>query len=294
MDYILQNDKLQAKIVSKGAELKSLVHKRSGREVMWQADPKYWGRTAPVLFPQVGKVIDDTYTYEGAKFHLPQHGFARDQEFTPVSQTETELWLKLQDNDATKEAYPFAFKLELGYRLEDSELRAFWRVTNLDEKEMYFSIGGHPAFCCPIQGEESFEGYYLNFHTDKKELTNLKFGTGYVSNETEQISLEEDGTLRMTQELFAHDALVIEHHQTQAVSLMTPEKRAYLTVRFDAPLFGIWSPPGKNAPFVCIEPWYGRADKEGFTGSLQEREWEQSLKAGEIFEVSYSIQPEDA
>ena len=140
MDFFLQNDFLKAKVVSKGAELKSLVHKENGREVMWNADPKYWGRTAPVLFPQVGKVVNDTYTYEGKLYHLPQHGFARDKEFTLVSQSETELWLELQSDEATKEVYPFDFKLELGYYLEKDTLRASWRVTNIDKKDIYFSV----------------------------------------------------------------------------------------------------------------------------------------------------------
>ena len=97
------------------------------------------------------------------------------------------------------------------------------------------------------------------------------------------------GELAVTEDLFDQDALVIEGNQAHEVSLSYGQEKPYLTVRFNAPLFGIWSPPKKNAPFICIEPWYGRCDKADFTGELDKREWGNTLDAGECFEASYEV-----
>ncbi len=291
MRYTIENEHLKCEIDLHGAEVKSLIRKSDGREMMWCGDPAYWGRTSPVLFPFVGAVKDKTYRYEGKSYTIGQHGFARDKDFTLESQTNTEIWFRLMESEDTLAVYPFRFVLRIGYRLEKSTLRVMWEVANPMEKELWFSIGAHPAFAIP-----SLQGHTLRLYDPAgiplKEYENRVFGKdGCVSNQFEVITVE-DGYLPLTESLFDGDALVMEERQLGRVDLLDENRNTLVSLSFDAPVVGIWSPPHKNAPFVCIEPWYGRCDAEDFDGELQDRDYEQKLAAGESFRSEYVISAE--
>jgi len=144
-NYILENELLKVTIRSQGAELISIIKKETGVEYLWCADGKYWEWTSPILFPLVGGLRDKKYTYEGKTYPMMQHGFARDNEHTVTEQSETQIWFAFSDNEETQKIYPFAFKLEIGYVLEGNDIQVKWRVTNTDNKTLYFSIGAHPA-----------------------------------------------------------------------------------------------------------------------------------------------------
>ena len=287
--YTIRNQELVIKVHSFGAELKSLKARSTGREYLWQADPAYWKRTSPVLFPLVGNYINKEMHYRGKSYTMSQHGFARDREFTCIRQEEKEIWFRLEADEETKKSYPFAFVLEIGYELTESRtVKVTWKVTNQDDKEMYFSIGGHPAFYCPLNPGEKQTDYSI-YLEGAKEITSRRIGEGGLATDTLVTYPLEESCLPIDAHLFDYDALVVENHQTQKVSLLDPGKHPYVTVSFDAPLFGLWSPPKKNAPFVCIEPWHGRCDHEKFEGALEEREWGNRLSPGEVFEAFYTI-----
>ncbi len=288
MIYQIENDALVMQVESHGAELRTLTDKVTKREYMWCADKAYWGRTSPVLFPVVGAYRNKQCRYQGKTYELPQHGFARDMEFTLIEQTKDTLWFTLSDNEKTLENYPFAFCLEIGYRLLERAVKVMWRVKNPANTPLYFSIGGHPAFCAEKRSEEKIT-CYLQLE-GVEVLKARKLADGLASHVVEEIPLSEGGILPVTEEVFADDALVIENNQTGKVSLLDENKKPYLSVKFDAPLFGLWTPPGKNAPFVCIEPWYGRCDAVDFAGTIEEREWGNTLAAGEEFETSYTLE----
>lgn len=163
-----------------------------------------------------------------------------------------------------------------------------WKVENTDKKTMYFSIGGHPAFNCPIREGEMQTDYRLVYDAEGPLVCSTLDEKGNVAQETKELLLE-NGEMQITEHLFDHDALIIEHHQAHKVGLKDPKGKVYLEVEFDAPLFGVWSPVGKHAPFVCIEPWYGRSDRTEFGQKLEEREWGNVLQPGELFEKSYRI-----
>lgn len=285
--YQLGNGQISIQADSMGAELKSLKKTGTDTEYMWEGNPQYWKRTSPVLFPLVGSLCGGSYLLDGKRYPMGQHGFARDMEFDLISQEKEEIWFCLESNSDTLEKYPFAFRLEIGYMLRGNTVTVMWKVKNPSDKDMYFSIGGHPAFCCPLAQGERQEDYRIWFDAQGKVVSGV-IENGLMGEE-EEVHLLEDGCLRVTEHLFDKDALVIENHQAQKVALVRPDGSHYLTVSFDAPLFGIWSPPGKKAPFVCIEPWYGRCDAQGFSGTWQERQWGQCLAPGKCFEASYGI-----
>lgn len=300
MRYILENEVLKVEIDSLGAEIKSVKRKSDGQEYMWQADAKYWGRTSPVLFPFVGAPKNKEYRYEEKTYSMGQHGFARDMEFTCASvdgrrkdandtRGESSIWFMLVSDETTYENYPFAFRLHIGYELRINEIKVSWRVENTDNKVMYFSIGAHPAFRCPIHGEADKTGYGLRFGGLTDEIH-------HHGNTPEGMAVMEDKVLKLTEgrvtftpDFFDECTYMIEGNQTRRVELLDSDGKEYVTVDFDAPLFGIWSPEGKNAPFVCIEPWYGRCDAVDFTGSIAERAYENALASGGAFETMYSM-----
>ena len=286
--YSLKNAQITISVDSFGAELKSLKKTAADTEYMWDARPEYWKRTSPVLFPIVGSLKNGRYQYDGKEYPMSQHGFARDMEFELRQQTQEELKFVLRATEETKEKYPFDFELEIGYRLDENNLIVSWKVTNRDSREMYFSIGGHPAFLCPIDDSGTQTDYKLSFDTNDKITAAIIGNGGTLSARTKKYALK-DGMMDITADLFDEDALIIEHNQAHKVSLCDPQGQPYLTVSFDAPLFGLWSPAKKNAPFICIEPWYGRCDRETFDGDLSEREYGNRLAPSEEFCTEYTI-----
>ena len=292
-DVILKNENLKIEVNLHGAELKSLYNMDTDTEYLWCADPAYWNRTSPVLFPFVGGVKNGVYRHNGEEYRIGQHGFARDREFALVSRTEDTVWFSLEDDESSRMIYPFAFRLEIGYQLLKDGVKVMWRVKNPAETDMYFSIGAHPAFNCPLRKGEKQTDYSIRLQggdgNDVEAFVNTIFGQGgTVTAEHETVELNH-GLLSITEHTFDNDAKVIENAQVQRVALIDESGEEILAVEFDAPLVGIWSPPKKNALFVCIEPWYGRCDSEVFAGELKDREWEQVLKPGEDFAAEYKI-----
>ena len=290
MEYHLKKEKLEATILSKGAELVSL--KKDGTEYMWCGDPAYWNRTAPILFPFVGSLNGKQYRYGGKTYHIGQHGFARDMEFDLVSESDTKLVMEVRETAETMEIYPFHFLLELSFELGEDGLTVGWKVKNTDEKTMYFSIGGHPAFNCPMGGRGSQSDYALRFQKEGRplqEIVSEMIGEGgLVTGERTTFGLEE-GYLPVTPNLFDADTIVLEDGQTDEISLCDPEGKEYVCVKFPMPIVGIWTPIEKNAPFLCIEPWCGRCDDMGYEGDLSDRRWGNELKPGQVLETAYMI-----
>lgn len=286
--YELKNEALTLKIDSMGAEMKSLKDNQTGIEYLWDANPEFWKRTSPVLFPLVGNYRDKESIYGGRTYSMSQHGFARDMEFVLAEQAEDEIWFALHETPETKKMYPFDFQLSIGYQLEGRNVKVMWKVKNTNDTAMYFSIGGHPAFVCPVQGNGKQTDYKIRFDEDGSIVTSLINESGLMTDDKEEHQLKNK-EMEITEHLFDKDALVIENDQVHTVSLVNPDGKAYVTVRFDAPLFGIWAPKGGKAPFICIEPWYGRCDRADFNKKLEEREWGNKLEPGNIFEKSYTI-----
>lgn len=284
--YYLENDKLKLSVESHGAQLCSISS--NTREYLWNGDPVYWGWHSPILFPFVGRLKNSEYLYRGKKYPMKQHGFARDMDFALEYKAEMEIWFRLTWTKETLKIYPFKFVLHIGYRLEDNKVSVVWKVENQGSETMYFAIGGHPGFYCPINTQDKQEDYYLEFDRTSIEYCHID-AEGLLQKDRYQLPLT-DCRYQLTEDTFKKDALVIETNQTNKISLCTPDQKPYVTVTFDSPSVGIYSPDKIKAPFVCIEPWYGRCDNVDFEGELKDREHEQKLKAGEEFCVFYQME----
>ena len=285
---ILENEKLLVEIAEDGAELTRIYHKERGAELLWNADAKYWKRHAPVLFPVVGKVYGGVTRFGGKEYAFSQHGFARDMKFETVKHTQTEAVLVLKASDATKEKYPFDFVLEIGYTLNGGSIRVSWKVTNAGEGQMPFTIGAHPAFALDeCRGRK--EDFCLEF-PGKQQLNYILLdpasGCG-IPEEVYELPLS-DGYLPLSEELFAKDALVVDGGQIEEAWLCNAKHERVMGLKSPGfPNYGIWSNSG--APFVCLEPWAGRADDVGYCGEMADKPGATVLGANEVFEKAYDI-----
>ncbi len=289
-DLLLANDHCRAAFAAGGAELTSLA--AAGLEYVWAADPAVWGRHAPVLFPIVGRLPDDTYLHRGRPYRLGQHGFARDAEFAVLRHTADELAFRLTDSAATRTAYPFAFELTITYTLRGTALAVRWEVRNPADapEDLLFSIGAHPAFRCPLRpaAGERFEDYYFEFDHPVTLDRHLLRG-GLRTGETAPV-LHQQTTLPLTYELFADDALVFEHYDFTRLALRAHDSPHFVRLRFDGfPYLGLWT-KGPGAAFVCIEPWHGIASPVGPPQELREKEGILTLGPGRAFAAAYTIE----
>lgn len=285
----LKNEMLTIQVSEHGAELQSI--RKDDYEYLWQGNPEYWGRRSPVLFPIVGSVWEKCFRVDGKVYEMGQHGFARDMDFELVSAGDTEVWYRLKSSEKTLAAYPWPFVLEIGYRLEGNSVKVLWKVTNPGETEMYFQIGAHPAFNYPGYDPDAVDRGVVAFdRNDNLQRSGFK-GKGCVDPQARfPIHLSDDGMLRLKRDTFDDiDTLMLENDQVHKVVFLKNDSSPYLTVTFDAPVVAIWSPPKRNAPFFCIEPWYGRCDRADFTGEFKDRDWVNALAPGATFAASYTI-----
>jgi galactose mutarotase-like enzyme len=292
MTYSLENDQCRVAVNAYGAELSSFVRKDlDNLEYIWQAEPAVWARHAPVLFPIVGRLPQDTYLLEGEEYSLPQHGFARDQEFTLASQTDEELKFMLSASEATRTKYPFDFQLMISYRLRGTTLTVGWQVHNpATDRELLFGIGAHPAFRCPLLPDEQFEDYYFHFDHPVTFERHLLSG-GLLSGQTEPV-LDNQTELPLTYELFADDALVLKKFDFTHITVRSRRSERAVRLRFDGfPYLGLWT-KGPGAPFVCVEPWQGIASSVGEPQELADKEGMLNLPPGQTFATTYSISVE--
>ena len=286
---ILSNGELRVEVSAHGAELQSI--RKGETEYLWQGDPAFWGRRSPVLFPIVGSVWESRYRVAGAEYQMGQHGFARDMDFTLVNASETEARYRLESSVQTKERYPYDFCLEIAYRLRGRCLDVIWEVTNPSAEDIYFQIGAHPAFYYPdYDPQTSGRGHFTFDRSEGLECIRIK-EKGCVDAETKWPLELCEGVLKLEKGTFdAIDTIMLQDSQVGRVNMFREDGSPWLSLSFDAPVVGIWSPPGKVAPFICIEPWYGRCDRAGFEGDYREKDWMNRLASGEKFESVYTIE----
>lgn len=288
MVSVLENEFIKVGVASHGAELQTIFHKQYNIEYLWQGEAAIWPRKAPVLFPIVGRVKDDQYTYNQDSYSLLQHGFARDQTFSLVSSTSSSCTYRLHHTTETLNVFPFEFELDIIYSIDAATLKVAYRIYNpSDKNELYFSIGAHPGFRCPLVDGEQFEDYYLEFEKAEK-LNRILLDGGLRGDETEVVPLTNN-MLPLTVDLFGpKDAIVVSGLNSERISLKSIKSKHGLHFNYkNYPWFGIWSKPG---PFVCLEPWMGVADDIHSTGDFTKKESIQKLTPQSEVQYSYSME----
>ncbi len=281
---------LTATFKSLGAELVSL--KKGNVEYLWQGNPEFWDGQSPLLFPNTGRYWDNRYFFNGQTYEQKAHGFARTMEFDIVEHTSDKVVFALHSDSNTEAVYPFRFFLFVTYQISEQGLAVDWMVRNQGDDDMHFQIGAHPAFNIPDYNPNDEVHGYLTV-SPQCELQYLEpIEKGCVDpSKLLPFKLDEHNSLPLTARTFDCDTYVIESAQLQSCSLLTVDRKPWVTVEFQMPVLALWAPTvaRPDCPFVCIEPWCGSCDTIGYSGDLSERRHEQHLAPGEHFLTRYSI-----
>jgi galactose mutarotase-like enzyme len=278
----ITNSYLTAEINHSGAELSSLKSNSDDKEYLWEGLPEFWGKHSPILFPIVGTLKNNTYTYNSVQYCLPRHGFARDGVFELLDKNENSATFSMQSSEETLKVYPFNFELQISYILDGKSLNIHYKVNNKGESEMPFSIGAHPAFSLP----GNFENYSIQFEKEEPLQYNL-LENDLISNTTKILATIDD-VVPLDYQMFENDALVFKSLQSNYLTILEATNPILRVHYDDFPHLGIWTK--KNAPFLCIEPWFGYSDSVESSGKLMEKEGIQNLEAHETFNSKFSIE----
>lgn len=289
MNQKIKNDIAEVEISSLGAEVLSFKTLSYDCEYIWNGDKNYWPSHSPILFPIVCAVNEGKIKVDGKEYVIGNHGFAKKSEFTLLKESENSLTYQLSFDEETLKMYPYKFELNITYTLVESTLSVKCIVRNIDHQKIYFQIGTHPGFNCPISDNDNFEDYYLEFEC-KENLDRLFMnGSNVVINDKSETILKDQSVLPLTHQLFHNGALVFRNITSEKISLKSSKSDKMVILSYDnLPYLGLWQ--AKDAPFVCIEPWYGIADTEGFNGEFKEREMVIELDKDKAFECNYTIE----
>ena len=287
--HIIENESLRIIVADHGAELVSVWDKDSGSERIWTADPAVWNRHAPILFPFVGKVADGKYRVNGKEYRMKtQHGFARDLDFSCADETACSVTHVLEASDHTREIYPFDFRLTVRHSLCENQvrkLRVDWAVENTGNERMYYSIGGHPGFLIPenvrkedclicFPGRESLRYFGVN-------------ASGFALPENRHDLICRDGKVCYQEDI--PDTWIFDNQEIRTVGIALPDGTPFITMDCGQfPMLAVWANP--KGSFICLEPWFGRTDDEGFQGSLQQKTGMEILEIRQKKEISYTIE----
>lgn len=273
-----------------GAELKSYQNV-SGKEFVWDSNPDFWPRSSPLLFPSIGNLRNNKTFINGTEYEIPKHGFIRDMDMEYEMETDNRISFFCQYNEDTLKCYPFRFHFRQTYELEGPLLRITYLITNADDKEMYYHLGAHPGFMCPLEEGENFSDYLLKFPYKETcdspvyDLQNMQFDPVNTIR-----YLENDDTLKLDYSLFQIDALVFPHMKSRSVMLLNPSTGKGIQVDYpDFSTIAFWTPAHVQAPFLCIEPWNGAAIFADEDDNFINKRDIQTLKAGESKSYELSI-----
>ena len=287
MLHTIKSETLRADINPIGAELSSLYSQKTGKEYLWQGDPTWWAGRAPVLFPILCAMKDDTYIYNGKTYNMPKHGFVRQAAFNTTGAEGAKIVFEYTDNEETRGLYPFAFLFQVIFELSGNTLITTYRTENHNNCPMYFSFGSHEAYRCPREEGESFSDYYLEFDKDGTYISEKANDAGLLSGETFTV-IENGRIIPLTPELFACDTLVFKNVQSSKIFLKSRKSPEVVEVDYqDAPYLGIWTKIG--APYVCIEPWYGLPDENCHDGRIENKLGIITVPANGSFEWTHTI-----
>ena len=278
---VIKNEYITAKFNELGAELKSLSC--DGKEYIWPGDDKFWSDSAPVLFPICSGLLDDTYYYKNKAYHMEKHGYASGYVFEVVEKRENYVSFLHKWNEKTYKIYPFRYELYINYELVDKKLNITYKVNNLSDDDMYFSIGGHEGFIC----EGGIENYELVF-PKKVNLDACVLGGSVLGNETERI-LENSDMFNLDYKYFTIDAIILKNVDFSEVILKNNINGNVLKSSFEGfPYLLFWTRP--DAPLLCIEPWCGITDGVGTTQDITVKEGIEHLNVGETFNRTRTIE----
>ena len=290
MIYEIKNDELTVLADSTGAELKS-IRKNDDEdkiEYLWQLNPDVWERQAPLLFPLIGRLKDEEYTYDGKTYKTDIHGFARFSEFTVEKPSDSEINFVLEENEKTLGEYPFEFRLTVSYKLTGTSIIKSHIIENKGDGAMYYEVGGHEGYNLSLFEGEKMEDYFIDFPGMKGLETYTADEDIMMNRKKSPVALDE-GKLYLGPEVFIDDAIIADAFKVRKVSLRNNRNNRGIDVEFnDFKYLGIWTKPFRTN-YICIEPWSSLPDCNYLGKELTEKKDIRKLDEGKSEELAYTI-----
>ena len=280
MIYTAENQKFTLGVKEMGAELTSLKSKETGYEFIWDGNTDIWYGQSPILFPIIGRLLDDKYRLNGNEYTMPKHGIVRKKPFKLISSTSDSLTFSQTNDDESIAMYPYEFEIQVKFQLTDTGLSVTHTVFNNTSEKMYFSFGAHPAFNCKI-------GDYLEFENNEELLTERIDHESILIEEKFPVDIQ-DKSIYLTKDLFCDDALILSGYTSKSISLKSDSHNRVVKFNFDSPFLGIWAKP--NAPYVCIEPWWGVNDNYDKKQDISEKRGIMVLEANQSQSFNWNIE----
>lgn len=289
MNYTIENKFLKVEVTDKGAELQSIVSKKTGREYLWQGNPEFWAGRAAVLFPICGRLTDGKYTWKGNTYEMTLHGFSRFSTHKVYQQKKDSITFELTADEESRKLYPFNFVFRMSYILKGNTIvNRFW-VKNVDEEDLPFAVGGHPGFNVPFIEGEKFEDYYLEFATVAPARRNRSSDTCYYLNATDPYELRDGKFIDLRHDLFDNDAVFLSE-MSKTVTLKSKTNDASVKVSYPKMAHvGFWHKPHSEAPYVCIEPWTSVPALNGIVDDFRSKLQMEHLGKGKIYQNRFDI-----
>ncbi len=279
MVYSAENSKFTLAVKEMGAELNSLKSKDTGIEYIWNGNTDIWYGQSPILFPIIGRLLDDKYTLDGKEYSMDKHGIVRKKPFTLVEKTDDSLTFVQTDDDESVSKFPYKFELKVKFQLTEKGLKVTHTVKNNNDSVMYYSFGAHPAFNCQI-------GDYLEFNKDNSLETERIDHESILIDEKFPVEMEGN-KLTLTKDLFVDDALILSSFNSDSISIKSNSHDRVIKFDFDSPFLGIWAKP--NAPYVCLEPWWGVNDSYHKVADFSEKRGIMALEAYSSKEFTWEV-----
>lgn len=287
---VLKNDCLEVTLASKGAEIIKIVGLEDQINYMWRRDPIQWANSAPILFPIVGALKNNECRIDGKVYSMTQHGFSRHSEYATNQKNDEEVVFTLTSNDEIAKQYPYLFKLEVTYKLEKNVLACNCKVTNVDDKTIYFQIGGHPAFACPFKDDESSNDYYLEFSENETLSQKVIDVKRKGMSRTTIPFFENEKRFFVRQQLFSNDAIVFKDFKSESVALKSLNHQKSIVFHMESfNHLGLWAAKHVGG-LIAIEPWVGHSDYVDFDGEFKEKEGVVALKQDQVFECTFKVE----
>jgi len=261
----LSSRELTAEVNPLGAQL-STLRDCAGRDLLWDGNPSFWSGRAPVLFPIVGALAGDSYRLGSKTYPLPRHGFARNKLFEIVDSTSAAATFRLKADEASLRVYPFRFELDVHFALDGPTLSVTMCARNSGDEDMPASFGYHPAFRWPLPFGQARSAHFIEFATDEPAAIRRLNAAGLLTPELHPTPISHR-RLALADALFQDDVIIFDEIRSRSVTYGTGEGPRIRVSYPDAPYLGLWTKP--QAPFICIEPWHGVADPEGFSGDFK-------------------------
>lgn len=287
MIHHIQQENFSAQISELGAELISFKNEETKFEYIWNGNPEIWNGRAPLLFPNIGKLKNDEYLFNGKIYKMEKHGFARKSHFDLIDKTESSASFKLKYSEETLKFYPFKFELEVLFEINNGNLKVTNTVRNIGNEAIFFTIGLHPAFSLPLENS-TLNDYFIELDK-KEELQLFEVEDGFIKRDSKNFILSSENRIQLSADIFNDDALIFKNINSREISIgnIKSDYKVKLISNANLPHLGIWAKP--NAPFVCIEPWLGHADFTDSNKTFIEKDNTVKLNIGEEFETGYEI-----